>query len=134
MMQNNKYTCFPFQFAIRKQVHFVAICAKFVKSELEIHQSLFTFLACLTHVFFKHYGPFLHYVSTFVDFFRPTHSLCQHKNSTERHQKLPFSGSTQSFSWRTIGKVPYTIGLTHFKRTFYAPVSSNFTCSIVELQ
>ena len=39
----------------------------------------------------SYYGPSLYYVSTFLNFFRPTHPLCQHKYSTERQQKLPFA-------------------------------------------
>ena len=69
------------------------------------------------HPTFK--GLFLYYVSTFLDFFRPTYYACQqksspwsaylnkyHKYSTERQQKLPFSEPTQSFCWHIMGMVP----------------------------
>ena len=54
-----------------------------------------------------------------------THSMCQHKYSTERQQKLPFSDPTQvSFCWRNIGMVITKLCLSPLVLTF---------CTIVKL-
>ena len=61
-----------------------------------------------TYLFFtKRKGPSLGYVSIFWVFFWPTHPLCQHKCSTQRHKNGHFPNPpTQLFCWCNIEMVP----------------------------
>ena len=52
------------------------------------------------------WGPSLYYVSTFLDFFWPTHPTSAYLTSSERQQNWYFSDPTQSLYCRNLGMVP----------------------------